>query len=245
MADEAEAVQDPMREALARIAREAELRTGILDLRDLVLEELPDELFALGHLRELLLGSSRPWLPRGRVGIDGGRTRMARLGSLRVLRVVDTDLTSLDFAAELRDLRELDFSWSHKITDLKPLHELTNLQVLKCFWAEITSLTGLENLTNLTLLDFTTTRIDDLTPLRRLTRLQHLNCYQTQIIDLEPIRGATALLSFDCSQTRVDDLSPLQRMSNLQRLACSQTDISNLLPLPADEDKESLATSRA
>jgi internalin A len=42
--------------ALERIAHEAEARTGSLDLSMLGLTDLPEELFALTHLRELNLG---------------------------------------------------------------------------------------------------------------------------------------------------------------------------------------------
>ena len=42
--------------ARARIAREAEEKTNFLDLGMLGLNELPDELFALTHLRQLNLG---------------------------------------------------------------------------------------------------------------------------------------------------------------------------------------------
>ena len=42
--------------ALQRIAHEAEARTGALDLSMLGLTELPEQLFALTHLRELNLG---------------------------------------------------------------------------------------------------------------------------------------------------------------------------------------------
>lgn len=48
--------KDGMAIALERIAEEADRRTGRLDLRSLGLESLPEELFALTHLRELDLG---------------------------------------------------------------------------------------------------------------------------------------------------------------------------------------------
>jgi hypothetical protein len=44
---------DNMAIAQARIAEEANRRTGTLDLSDLGLEELPEELFELRHLRVL------------------------------------------------------------------------------------------------------------------------------------------------------------------------------------------------
>jgi len=44
--------------ALERIAREAEAKTGVLDLGRLGLSALPDELFQLKHLRRLNLGAN-------------------------------------------------------------------------------------------------------------------------------------------------------------------------------------------
>jgi hypothetical protein len=49
---------DDLTIARQRIAREAEERTGFLDLGRLGLSELPDELFELKHLRRLYLGAS-------------------------------------------------------------------------------------------------------------------------------------------------------------------------------------------
>src|SRR5712691_10019918 len=42
--------------ARQRISREAEEKTGFLDLGNLALSELPEDLFALKHLRQLNLG---------------------------------------------------------------------------------------------------------------------------------------------------------------------------------------------
>jgi hypothetical protein len=49
-----------LRIARKRIAREAQERSGKLDLRDLGLERLPEELSALTHLRALWLGGGPP-----------------------------------------------------------------------------------------------------------------------------------------------------------------------------------------
>ncbi len=54
---------DGMSVAQARIAEEADRRTGSLDLSDLGLEMLPEALFGLRHLRKLDLGTSNPWSP--------------------------------------------------------------------------------------------------------------------------------------------------------------------------------------
>ena len=74
--------------ALARIAEEAEQRTGTLDLSDLRLETLPEALFALQYLSALNLGTSEPWeelAPRN--WIDTQRERLSALPMLEVLEV--------------------------------------------------------------------------------------------------------------------------------------------------------------
>ena len=102
---------DGMAEARRRIAEEAERRTGRLDLRDLGLETLPEELFALTHLRELDLGCSEPWkddAPRNRV--QPQCARLGKLAELVALSVAGTDLADLGHLAELRRLGSLDLS---------------------------------------------------------------------------------------------------------------------------------------
>jgi internalin A len=88
------AASDGERIALERIAKEAEERTGFLDLGMLGLTELPAELFKLKHLRALNLGT-RWW--------DGSvqwREAPGRLGRNQVA-------SSLGKLVDLPDLREL------------------------------------------------------------------------------------------------------------------------------------------
>src|SRR3712207_4208896 len=74
---------DGMAEARRRIAEEAARRTGRLDLRNFGLAALPEELFALTHLRELDLGASPYWEPGRRPNaIDARRTGVGRLTAL-------------------------------------------------------------------------------------------------------------------------------------------------------------------
>lgn len=61
-------------EARRRIAAEAEARTGFLDLTELHLPELPEELFALTHLRRQTRCGSHP--PSKVVSITGGTTNV-------------------------------------------------------------------------------------------------------------------------------------------------------------------------
>ena len=79
--------------ARERIAKEADERTGFLDLGGLGLTELPAELFELKHLRGLNLGSG--WRA---VRANGGRPE--GLGENQVA-------SSVEKLADLPDLREL------------------------------------------------------------------------------------------------------------------------------------------
>jgi Leucine-rich repeat (LRR) protein len=123
---------DNMAIAQARIAEEANRRTGTLDLSDLGLEELPEELFELRHLRVLDLGKSEPWndFPPPNC-IDAQRERLGCLTSLKVLLVAGSDLTTLSPLQTLQYLQRLD-CWNTAVSDLTPLAGLTALQQLHC-----------------------------------------------------------------------------------------------------------------
>ena len=67
------------------IAKERQERTGILDLGNLGLTELPAELFELTHLRVLNLGSWYFGIDGTHVSSDRGRGRHAERNALIVL----------------------------------------------------------------------------------------------------------------------------------------------------------------
>lgn len=119
-----------MAEALRRIAAEAEARTGKLDLNNLGLDTLPEALFALTHLRELDLGSAKPWAAdrkANRIAAQAGA--LARLAALETLSVAGSHLDNLAAVGSLARLARLDCSRT-QIADLTPLAGLTALQRL-------------------------------------------------------------------------------------------------------------------
>ena len=81
--------------ARERIVREAEEKTGFLDLGRLGLTELPEELFQLKHLRGLNLGAGGASELEDNF-VEGSLHRLAELGELRRLSLSGTDLS--DFA---------------------------------------------------------------------------------------------------------------------------------------------------
>src|SRR5258707_981809 len=87
--------------ALERIAREAEEKTGFLDLGRLGLTTLPDALFGLSHLRRLNLGEgywdeTGRWIENGTIQQDNSidLAQLKCLPSLQWLNCAGTELTN-------------------------------------------------------------------------------------------------------------------------------------------------------
>jgi len=171
--------------AIARrlIAKEAEKKTGFLDLGMLGLTELPDELFGLAHLRGLNLGR---WY---NLENDTFRGASNSIGS-NVLP-----------AHALESLRDLKLESLHVAevaqSNLLAISGITSLRALDCNFTQVTDLTPLAQLANLQSLDCSGTQVNDLTPLAQLANLQSLDCYCTQVTDLTPFTGLRSLTTLD------------------------------------------------
>jgi internalin A len=222
-----------------RIAAEARDRTGVLDLGQLGLTELPDAMFALTHLRRLHLGRRMmlrdgtwefDWTNRDPPNWFGAFDRIAELRNLTVLSIGDLPCESIAFVASLTALQSLD-CFGTRVTDLAPLASLTALQSLNCSGTQVTDLAPLASLTALQSLDCRYTQVTDLAPLASLTALQSLDCAGTRVTDLAPLASLTALQSLNCSETRVTDLAPLACLTALQSLDCLGTRVTDLAPL--------------
>src|ERR1041385_170851 len=112
-------LEDGVKIAIDRIAREAIDKTGFLDLGRLGLIELPTEMLDLQHLRVLNLGgnyrdSDGEWhLTEASIGdnkIEANIPRLVELKELSTLYVANTELSNLAPIANLSKLRSLNFS---------------------------------------------------------------------------------------------------------------------------------------
>jgi internalin A len=238
--------------ARERIAREAEENTGFLDLGALGLKELPEELFALKHLRGLNLGmryvdeeGKKRWSTPdlGRNSVAALLRRLAGLGELQFLALSGLDLSDLAPLRGLANLQYLDCSYA-KLSTLATLRDLSQLQFLDCSYTLASDLAPLQDLTNLQRLHCSwMPNVSDLAPLAGLSDLQYLDCYATPVSDFAPLRDLCNLLWLDCSFTYMSDLAPLEGLSDLQYLDCSSTQVSNLAPLQSLCHLQSLACS--
>ncbi|MGB5084738.1 MAG: leucine-rich repeat domain-containing protein [Methylocystis silviterrae] len=238
--------------ALERIAVEAEIKRGFLDLGQLELTEFPEALFELSHLRSLNLGVGRfdengIWrleftVKASHNDLSVRLRELVRIPSLRNLYLSGFPVDDLTNLAGLQKLQSLDCS-DTQVGDLAPLARLQNLQSLDCSFTQVGDLAPLARLQNLQSLNCSDTQVGDLAPLARLQNLQSLDCSSTQVGDLAPLAGLQNLHSLDCSDTQVGDLAPLARLQNLQSLNCSSTQVGDLAPLARLQNLQSLYCS--
>jgi internalin A len=218
--------------ARERIAREADEKTGFLDLGRLGLSELPRELFDLQGLLRLNLGNGYQdekarWQPAASQ-LEGNKIaaqieQLSRLTALQYLSLSETDLSDLTPLKDFPSLQSLDCSGT-QVSDLTPLKDLPSLQSLYCVDTQVSDLTPLKHLPSLQSLDCSVTQVSDLTPLKDLPSLQSLDCSYTQVSDLTPLKDLLTLQSLDCDRTRVSDLTPLKDLRAYSRFTVHTAD---------------------
>ena len=233
------AASEGERIALERIAKEADERTGFLDLGVLGLTELPAELFQLKHLRGLNLGrvwrdasGQWQWAPTdlGHNQVAPALEKLADLSDLRELWLRQMDVASLPILPGLERLQSIYCSGT-QVSDLAPLAGLQALQSIECSDTQVSDLAPLAGLQALQSINCAFTQVSDLAPLAGLQALQSIDCSYTQVGDLAPLAGLQALQSITCSNTQVSDLAPLAGLQALQSITCSNTPVSDLAPL--------------
>ena len=167
--------------ALIRINEAIEKRLTSLDLGNCGLTELPDELFELTWLEELILSSE--W-----ESYSYEKKQWLRFSSINNFK--PNDISSLNpKIAKLVKLKTLILRWVENITDLNPLKNLENLTYLHVAHCKISDLGPLSKLKNLRLLNIAATPVADLTPLQDLQNLEHVDIYKTQVSDLSPLKN--------------------------------------------------------
>ena len=163
------------------------------------------------------------------VGADITQTDMVSLESLDAFESGIRNLTGLEFASNLVELRLGD----NRILDLSPLEGLKNLVVLDLHLnRRILDLTPLKSLTNLTWLSLRVNQIADVSPLKDLAKLTYLNLDDNyKISDVSPFKDLTNLRYLSLDENQISDVSPLKNLTNLRFLALDDNKISDVSPL--------------
>ena len=198
-------------------------RATRLDLGNCGLTELPDALFELTWLEELILNDDE--FHENFLEIKGRKhIRSQNKGVANAIKFIHPKIKLL------RCLKKL-IAYDQNFSDLSLLKGLTSLQELVISVAQVSDLSPLKDLIALQHLDLPYTKVSNLSPLKDLTALQYLDVSLTQVSDLSPLKGLTALQQLDISSTQVSDLSPLKDLTALQQLWIHDTKVSDLSPL--------------
>lgn len=134
--------------------------------------------------------------------------------------------------ANLTKLRWLAFAGT-QVQDLNPLVGLTNLETLYIWGTPISALGPLKSLKGLVDIDASGCKISDVTPLAFLTQLKYLKIRYNLIEDVTPIKNLTQLLELNLSHNQIVDVRPLAKLTNLEKLWIQGNKITDHSPLEA------------
>lgn len=153
-------------------------------------------------------------------------------------------LTSVNFAGEEYplDTTEVDV-YSAGITDISPLSNLTDLEMLSLNSNEITDISPLADLTNLEFLWLSYNQISDVDVLGDLTNLRYLCLSSNEVADIDSIGNLTSLEDLWVDDNQITDIGPLSDLTNMEELWLSNNQITDLSPLRDLTNLESLSLS--
>jgi hypothetical protein len=92
-----------------------------------------------------------------------------------------------------------------QVSDLSPLAELKNLELLELENTQVSDLSPLAELKNLELLELDNTQVSDLSPLAELKNLELLWLHNTQVSDVSPLAELKSLKKLYLDNTQVSD----------------------------------------
>ena len=166
------------------------------------------------------------------------KEKMLQLTSLKANHKGIVDITGLEFALSLK---ELYLGGRNRITDLRPLANLTNLVELHIWHREVADMPPVTNLDisplsgliNLEFLVLENSGISDISLLTELKALQGLGLSANNIEDISPLAGLKKLQRLDLSENNIKDLSPLAGLTNLLELRIRDNPAIDFSPLTA------------
>ncbi|MBD0254479.1 MAG: leucine-rich repeat domain-containing protein [Cytophagales bacterium] len=212
-----------MEEALTRIRENKRHRNPTLDLGDCGLTRLPEEIFELEWLVELVLKWNQLNNP----------AELEKLARFRKLKVLNLRWNQINDIAPLQGLKVLNklYLGSNEISDLSPLQGLKEISKLYLEDNQISDLSPLEYLTRITELNLGKNKINDLLPLKYLTHLSEINLSRNPIRDITALRSLTRITKLYLEDNQISDLGPLVSLTRLTDLDLRFNKISDIGPL--------------
>lgn len=134
---------------------------------------------------------------------------------------------------QLTDEKLLDIYFleapAKEIKDLTGLEKCKNLALIKLTKNKISDLKPLKDLANLQSLDLAQNEIKDLTPLSGLKMLQYIELSGNKIENIDALKDLTSLNALYLGNNQIKDLSPLAALHSCElRLMPSMKDVSGM-----------------
>lgn len=215
-----------MKIARERIAKEAEEKTGFLDLGRLGLTELPDEIGELKHLLCLSLGEHFVWKGEGYYASSfGERNRLAsdqigklqRLQQLEAIWIWDTDIEGISEINGMPNLRTLAIAGS-PVRCIDVVATIPTLERLHVIRTEAQNLDAVASISQLRELNLHSDQIDDLSVLGNHKNLEKLSVWQCEAKDLSVLRELPELRELLLGKTNARDFTPVASLQKLKKL---------------------------
>ncbi len=160
---------------------------------------------------------------------------IAGLTQLKSLRIPFNPISDFSPLTGLTQLTELAVSVTSVeiMSDLRRNVDLTQLQHLTIYGEgnQIGDINFFENLTELEYLTLFDAQISDVSPLAGLTNLQYLGLGRNQISDVSPLVGLINLRDLHLSNNQIVDVTPLAGLTNLRILGLRDNQIIDITPL--------------
>lgn len=193
-----------MSELALQLIREAkEKRLTRLDLGNCGLTELPEELFELFWLEELILAEA--WWNVEHTQKKYHHKKSFNNFTKNRIHTIPNRIQSLTKLYRI-------IASNNLISDLKPLSNLKHLRSLNFSGNKIADLTALTNISNLQYLNLVDNHIADISPLKNTTNLQELVLSKNYITDITPLAPLIKLQALFLVDNKITNLKPLEHL---------------------------------
>ena len=245
--------------AMEIIEREMKERTGKLVLSDCGLREIPQEVFEMEWLEELVITN-------GYVSEEENKTQQQskivkkgikskdpildinflseiprEIGQLQNLKKIIIGEGSSDYQlwpisnceelAKLKKLEEVDLSYN-SISDINFIKKLKNIKFLNLEGNEIQDISPLKSLHNLQELNLSyNVIIIEFSSLKKLEKLQILRLYGNNISDLSFLENLKDLTHLSLMENKILEIEFISKLKNLVTLFLTGNSIFNIKPL--------------
>jgi internalin A len=157
-------------------------------------------------------------------------TGLEKCKNLALIKLDKNKISDLKPLKDLANLQSLDLA-ENTIKDITPLAGLKSLQYIKLSGNKIEAIDALKDLTSLNSIYLGNNQIKDISPLAALNKVWTLSANKNQIKDISVLSKITKLQTIDLENNKIEDTTPLGKQSELKLLMLKGNQIKDLKPL--------------